>query len=47
MQWSLDEALEFEVEAQMRAFHSDDFHEGINAFLAKRTARFNRKASRR
>lgn len=45
--WSLDEALEFEVEAQLRAFHSDDCHEGINAFLAKRTPRFNRKASRR
>ncbi len=43
---SLDATLEFEVEAQLRAFRTDDFHEGISAFLAKRTPRFNRKASR-
>jgi 2-(1,2-epoxy-1,2-dihydrophenyl)acetyl-CoA isomerase len=43
---TLDDALEFEVDAQMRAFRSPDFHEGITAFLAKRAPRFNRKATR-
>jgi 2-(1,2-epoxy-1,2-dihydrophenyl)acetyl-CoA isomerase len=46
MHSSLDDALEFEVEAQMRAFRSADFQEGIKAFLAKRTPRFNRRGSR-
>lgn len=46
LQGTLDDALEFEVEAQMRAFRSPDFHEGITAFLAKRAPRFNRKATR-
>jgi len=42
---TLDETLEFEIEAQMRAFGSDDFQEGIRAFLAKRAPRFNRRHS--
>jgi len=41
----LDSILEMEVEAQMRAFRSPDFHEGITAFLEKRTPRFNRKGA--
>lgn len=39
----LHEILEMEVEAQLRAFRSDDFREGIHAFLEKRAPRFNRK----
>jgi 2-(1,2-epoxy-1,2-dihydrophenyl)acetyl-CoA isomerase len=41
---TLSEVLEAEVTAQLRAFRSADFREGINAFLAKRTPRFNRPA---
>jgi len=41
----LSEILEAEVEAQLRAFRSDDFREGINSFLEKRAARFNRKGA--
>jgi 2-(1,2-epoxy-1,2-dihydrophenyl)acetyl-CoA isomerase len=38
----LDEILEMEVSAQMRAFESSDAVEGIRAFLEKRTPRFGR-----
>ena len=38
----LDEILEMEADAQLRAFKSPDFHEGIGAFLEKRAPRFGR-----
>jgi 2-(1,2-epoxy-1,2-dihydrophenyl)acetyl-CoA isomerase len=38
----LDEILELEVAAQLRAFRSSDFREGIKAFLEKRAPRFKR-----
>ncbi len=38
----LADILEMEVEAQLRAFRSPDFREGIGAFLEKRAPRFNR-----
>ncbi len=38
----LEEVLELEVEAQLEAFRSANFREGITAFLEKRTPRFNR-----
>ncbi len=41
----LHEMLEMEVQAQLRAFRSDDFREGLHAFLEKRSPRFNRKPS--
>lgn len=41
---SLDEILEAEVEAQLDAFRSPEFREGITAFLDKRAPRFNRRA---
>lgn len=44
---SLDEVLEMEVEAQLSAFRSPDFKEGITAFIEKRAPRFNRKPSSR
>lgn len=44
---SLDEVLEMEVDAQLDAFRSPDFKEGITAFIEKRTPRFNRKPSSR
>jgi 2-(1,2-epoxy-1,2-dihydrophenyl)acetyl-CoA isomerase len=40
---SLDEILELEIAAQLQAFASADFREGIAAFLDKRAPRFNRK----
>ena len=43
----LDTILEMEVQAQLHAFQSPDFHEGINAFVEKRAPRFNRKHSSR
>lgn len=43
LQAPLPELLDAEVEAQLRAFRSDDFREGLHAFLEKRTPRFNRK----
>ena len=38
----LDEILEMEAAAQLRAFQSPDFDEGIEAFLEKRSPRFGR-----
>ena len=38
----LEEVLELEVKAQLDAFRSANFREGIAAFLEKRTPRFNR-----
>ena len=38
----LDEILEMEADAQLRAFRSPDFNEGIGAFLEKRAPRFGR-----
>lgn len=43
---TLTQVLELEVEAQMRAFDSPDFREGITAFLEKRAPRFERPRSR-
>ena len=39
----LDEVLELEVQAQLAAFDSPNFREGITAFLEKRAPRFNRR----
>ncbi|MEX1184244.1 MAG: enoyl-CoA hydratase-related protein [Gemmatimonadota bacterium] len=39
---SLPQVLELEIEAQLKAFDSPDFREGITAFLDKRAPRFNR-----
>jgi 2-(1,2-epoxy-1,2-dihydrophenyl)acetyl-CoA isomerase len=39
---SLSDVLELEVEAQLHAFDSPNFREGITAFLQKRAPRFNR-----
>jgi 2-(1,2-epoxy-1,2-dihydrophenyl)acetyl-CoA isomerase len=39
---SLSEVLELEIEAQLAAWESPDFREGIRAFLDKRAPRFNR-----
>ena len=39
---SLPDVLELEVNAQLRAFRSADFREGITAFLDKRAPRFHR-----
>ncbi len=43
---SLPDVLEMEVEAQLRAFRSSDFREGITAFIEKRAPRFNRENGR-
>jgi 2-(1,2-epoxy-1,2-dihydrophenyl)acetyl-CoA isomerase len=45
MSSSLDEVLQMEIEAQLRAFGSPDCIEGITAFLNKRAPRFNRNGS--
>ena len=39
----LEEILAMEADAQLRAFQSDDFQEGITAFLEKRSPRFGRR----
>ena len=39
---TLTQVLDLEVEAQLRAFDTPDFAEGIKAFLQKRSPRFNR-----
>jgi len=39
---TLPDVLELEIEAQLRAFDSPNFREGITAFLQKRAPRFNR-----
>ena len=43
---ALPDILEMEVEAQLRAFGSPDFREGITAFVEKRAPRFNRENGR-
>ncbi len=40
---SLPDALDGEVEAQLAAFESPDFREGITAFIEKRSPRFGRR----
>jgi 2-(1,2-epoxy-1,2-dihydrophenyl)acetyl-CoA isomerase len=42
---SLPEVLEMEVAAQLRAYASPDFREGITAFLEKRSPRFRTEES--
>jgi enoyl-CoA hydratase/carnithine racemase len=42
---TLPEMLELEMQAQLAAFRSPDFKEGINAFLGKRTPKFGRRPS--
>ncbi len=42
----LDEILEMEAQAQLRAFTSPDCAEGVHAFLEKRAPRFGRKRQR-
>ena len=39
---TLTQVLELEVEAQLRAFDSPDFEEGITAFMEKRAPKFTR-----
>jgi len=40
---NLDDVLELEVQAQLAAFDSPNFREGITAFVEKRAPRFNRR----
>jgi len=42
---TLPDVLEMEVAAQLDAFDSPDFREGITAFLEKRAPKFNRSAN--
>jgi 2-(1,2-epoxy-1,2-dihydrophenyl)acetyl-CoA isomerase len=43
LEGTLDEVLERETDAQIRAFSSPDFREGILSFLEKRAPRFSRR----
>src|SRR5690606_17052987 len=43
---TLTQVLELEVEAQLRAFDSPDFKEGIKAFTEKRAPKFSRPKPR-
>lgn len=43
---ALPDILAMEVDAQTRAFQSQDFREGINAFIEKRAPRFHRENGR-
>ncbi len=43
---ALPDVLEMEIDAQLRAFRSADFREGIAAFIEKRAPRFNRENGR-
>ncbi len=45
LETSLPQMLELEIEAQIAAFRSPDFQEGIAAFLEKRAPRFGRRAA--
>lgn len=40
----LEEAIDMEVHAQLAAFRSPDFQEGVDAFLNQRAPRFGRRA---
>jgi 2-(1,2-epoxy-1,2-dihydrophenyl)acetyl-CoA isomerase len=42
---TLEEILELETQAQLRAFESPDFREGIDSFIAKRAPRFSKKTN--
>jgi 2-(1,2-epoxy-1,2-dihydrophenyl)acetyl-CoA isomerase len=42
LQMTLPEVLEAEVQAQLRAFQTTDFKEGIDSFLEKRAPRFRK-----
>jgi 2-(1,2-epoxy-1,2-dihydrophenyl)acetyl-CoA isomerase len=43
---SLEDILELEVDAQLAAFRSPDFREGITAFIEKRAPRFARRLAK-
>jgi 2-(1,2-epoxy-1,2-dihydrophenyl)acetyl-CoA isomerase len=43
LEGTLEEVLELETEAQLRAFNSPDFREGIVSFIEKRAPRFSRR----
>ena len=45
LETSLPQMLELEIDAQIAAFRSPDFQEGVAAFLEKRAPRFARRAS--
>ena len=42
---SLDDILEMETEAQLHAFRSPDFREGVTSFMEKRAPRFGRRTN--